>query len=119
MQSFIKAIMKVFFLFFLLIAVKHSVAQPLPIIPEPVKTELQIGSFNLSSSTVLVITDKAEKASADFFNTYLKQLYGFSLKVTQEVSTHYIRLSTKTLHDNSKELMGDTLAQLLINTSIK
>ncbi|MEJ7739692.1 MAG: family 20 glycosylhydrolase [Chitinophagaceae bacterium] len=95
--------MKTFFLFFLFICAKYSFAQQLHIIPEPVKSDIQTGFFNISNSTVLLIGDKAEKASADFFNEYLKQFYGFSLKVTKEANTNYIRLSTKALNDISKE----------------
>src|SRR5688572_1309796 len=88
-------------LFFLLtISLK---AQQVHIIPQPVKLQTQTGSFNLSSKTNIVFTDEGEKASADFFNLYLKQLYGFTLPISKQAKSNSIRLVTRrfvTVPDN-------------------
>ncbi len=77
-------------LFFFIVSLS---AQTLNIIPEPVKTTMKTGSFKLSAATQLV-SGSGEKLSADFLNEYLKQIYGFSLKVVPNAGTNYIKLST-------------------------
>jgi hexosaminidase len=87
---------------FILLTITLS-AQEVQIIPHPVKLQTQTGSFNLSSKTSIVFTDEGEKASADFFNLYLKQLYGFTLPVSKQAKSNSIRLVTRrfvTVPDN-------------------
>ena len=84
-----------------LLAGSLSYAQEPAIIPKPVSTTLQQGTFSLSATTVLV-TDGSEANSIDFFNNYLQQLYGFHLRVvpfSQAPATDKIELSTKVQAD--------------------
>ena len=70
-------------------------AQEPSIIPKPVQTSWQPGSFIISSKTVLVLSNENEKHSADFLNEYLQQFYGFTLKIGKRPFTNYISLSEK------------------------
>src|SRR6476660_752759 len=79
----------------LVIAVVSLHAQQINIIPKPVKTTVQKGSFKLSKNTVLLLTDDGEQKTANFFNDYLKRFYGLSLKIAKNATTNYIRFNTK------------------------
>ncbi len=87
--------MKSIFLFFSLLIVIELAAQSISIIPKPLKLELKQGFFNLSAKTSFVIQDEGDKKAAEFFNIYLKQFYGFALKIEKQASSNFIRLSTK------------------------
>ena len=68
------------------------------IIPTPVKHQNVTGKFSLSPQTVLVLTDRAEVNSANFFNDYLQKVYGFKLRIqnkSQGVVRNAIVLSTR------------------------
>jgi hexosaminidase len=58
------------------------------IIPKPV--ELMVSStadsFAITPKTVIVIENASLQSSADFFNDYIKQLYGFSLKTVKKAA---------------------------------
>jgi hexosaminidase len=66
------------------------------IIPVPAKIEIQKGNFILSNKTLLVVANKADKPSADFFNIYLKKYYGFELKTATSATTNFINITTPT-----------------------
>jgi len=65
------------------------------ITPLPVKTVVEKGTFTISKNTVLVLNDEGEKYTADFLNTYLQKIYGFTLQTTKTASNNYIRFSTR------------------------
>ena len=75
--------MKFAIIFFISLLSLGAAAQQVQIIPQPVKLQVGKGNFNLSSKTTIVYTDEGEKASADFFNLYLKEYYGFTLPVAK------------------------------------
>lgn len=87
--------MKNVFLIILLFYFCEIFAQTISIIPKPVKLELKEGSFNLSSKTCFVIQDERDRKAADFFNIYLKEFYGFTLKIEKQASSNFIRLFTR------------------------
>jgi len=86
------------FLSCFLIASVHSqsiVSEAVSIIPQPAHLTVEKGSFRLDKNTALVLTDPGDQASANFFNDYLKEVYGFSLKVTNKSGKNFISLSTR------------------------
>lgn len=87
--------MKIFYLSTLLLISVCVQAQTINITPIPVKATVQKGTFTITKSTVLVLNDDAEKAAADFFNTYLTKIYGFELQTAKSASTNYIRFATR------------------------
>jgi hexosaminidase len=60
----------------------------LNVIPKPATVVMsQAGdSFAITPKTVLVIEDADLQPTADFFNAYLKSVYGFSLKATKKTT---------------------------------
>ncbi|HKH63552.1 MAG TPA: beta-N-acetylhexosaminidase, partial [Flavitalea sp.] len=85
---------KITFLLLAVICVRTS-GQTVNITPAPVKVTPQKGTFTITKSTVLVLNDDAEKASAEFLNIYLNKIYGFSLQVSESATTNYIRFTTR------------------------
>jgi hexosaminidase len=71
-----------------------AMAQQVNIIPKPVSVEISKGNFVLSKNTVLLLTDEGEQNTANFFNDYLKRIYGFSLNVAKSATANYIRFGT-------------------------
>ncbi|HYM93903.1 MAG TPA: beta-N-acetylhexosaminidase, partial [Chitinophagaceae bacterium] len=65
-------------------------AQDINIIPKPVEMKAGKGNFTLSEKTVIVLYDKPDKLSADFFNDYLKIYYGFQLKIVANAKDNFI-----------------------------
>lgn len=78
-------------LFFLGMAVFCQVS----IIPAPVSVKTGRGKFILTAKTVLIVTDAEDEKSADFFNAYLENIYGFKLGKTAAAHNNAIRLVTK------------------------
>ena len=72
-----------------------SATAQLNLIPQPVKTTIGTGKFQISKNTVLLVSDEMEKNSAAFFNNYLQQYYGFTLPVKSEAKSNFIRLTTR------------------------
>ncbi len=68
----------------------------LPIIPVPVKAQIKTGSFKLNEHTVIVTRNETEKNTVDFFNAYLQQYYGFTLKTAAKGVKNFISFSTNT-----------------------
>ena len=74
-----------------------SRAQHPAIIPQPVSTHWQQGSFSLDANTV-IITDTSDIRTARFLSDYLERIYGLHLKVIQsgpEPATGFISLHTR------------------------
>ncbi len=61
-----------------------SFSQSLSIIPAPASVTLNQGTFTITPSTKIILEAPAAKKSADFFNKYLKEYYGFTLPVAKE-----------------------------------
>jgi hexosaminidase len=72
-------------LFTLLCVASHVFSQT-SIIPKPQQVIMKQGtdSFVLSPKTVIVLANTKLKPSADFLNDYLKQVYGFALKIAKK-----------------------------------
>jgi hexosaminidase len=67
----------------------------LTLIPQPVSVSMGNGQFTLNAKTVIAAADEADRKSAEYLNSYLKQVYGFSLDIDRQESKNYIRLTTK------------------------
>jgi hexosaminidase len=129
---------KIFFYFFLSIFIVFSLQniQSQYIIPEPVKMEVSKGYFEFNESTVISVNGKEAFADAEIFNEYLKNLYGFELKIESDYKTknNVIRLDKIiradipeksyqiSMNPNEINISGDgihyglqTLKQLLFN----
>ena len=70
-------------------------AREISIIPQPVSLKAGKGNFIITKNTALVVQDQMDRAAADFFNTYLKQFYGFQLSVQKQSAKNSIRLYTR------------------------
>ena len=55
------------------------------IVPQPVSMKMHPGHFTLTNATIIV-ADNHSRHEAEMLNLYLKQLYGFSLKITQKAT---------------------------------
>jgi len=77
----------------LLCASRWAAAQAsVAIIPQPVSTQWQQGQFTLNANTTIV-ADASDKPSVQFFNDYLKKLYGLYLPVIRnKPGSNYISL---------------------------
>jgi hexosaminidase len=69
--------------------------QIVSIIPQPVSLKVNIGSFRLDKTTILVVKDPGDKPSADFFNDYLQDIYGVRLNISNSAKKNFISISTK------------------------
>lgn len=94
------------FCLFFVFLLNNALAQQVSIIPKPVSLQINKGSFKLDQNTVLHVPQLSDLKSADFLNIYLKQFYGFSLKISRSDIKGGIRLSTK---DNNSESEAYTL----------
>jgi hexosaminidase len=74
-----KNIFYFFLLFLFLFSLQNLQSQY--IIPQPVKMDLLAGSFELNESTILSANSEEALADAKIFNEYLKNIYGFELKI--------------------------------------
>ena len=87
---------KLFLLLFALYGVANAQqSPPVHIIPQPVSLQNKAGTFSLSKKTVLVATDEPDRKTAELFNEYLKQVYGFTLDIDRQEGKDFIRLTTK------------------------
>ncbi|HLX67810.1 MAG TPA: beta-N-acetylhexosaminidase, partial [Puia sp.] len=88
-----------------------STPPPASIIPEPVSTQWQQGKFTLNANTVIVAADPSDKPSVQFFNDYLKKLYGLRLTVTTtQPSANFILL--RRLADDTISKAGTYLLEV-------
>ena len=89
-------IMKSFLFFVLLMAAGVKVVcQQISIIPQPVSSQQVKGNFTITAKTVFVVKDMEDKKSADFFNAYLENIYGFKLAKSSSAKNNFIQLTTK------------------------
>jgi hexosaminidase len=65
------------------------------IIPRPVEYKSHKGSFTISKKTVIAARDEEDRKTANYFNEYLQQFYGFKLDIDKQEGKDYIRLSTR------------------------
>ena len=70
-------------------------AQQPNIIPQPVSLKTMPGTFSISKTTRLVVTDNGEKLTAGFLNDYLRKYYGFTLLTTKKATSNFISLNTR------------------------
>jgi hexosaminidase len=82
------------FLVSLLLCSAFSFAQEVKIIPQPTEVIPNTGSFVISATTKLVVADKMDKATAAFFNKYLREYYGFELAIVSNASKNSIVLKS-------------------------
>ena len=87
--------MRLIFGFIFLFVIAGSYAQTVSIVPQPVSLEQHKGSFVITKNTALVVTDAGDEPSASFFNSYLKQVYGFQLPVKDKATANSITLVTR------------------------
>ncbi|MGZ8538624.1 MAG: beta-N-acetylhexosaminidase [Flavisolibacter sp.] len=87
--------MKTIFLIAILLIFHFLGAQNPNITPAPVKSTMEKGTFTISKSTVIILNDESEIASADFLNLYLNKIYGFSLQTSTSATANYIRFTTR------------------------
>jgi hexosaminidase len=80
---------------FLISAVAQAQNLPINIIPQPVSVQRGNGNFTISKKTVIAVRDEEDKKAAHFFNSYLKQFYGFELDIDKQESKNYIRINTR------------------------
>lgn len=90
---------KIILLFFILTSL-FSFSQEINIIPKPVELKTGKGNFILSSKTVILLQDDANKSSAHFFNDYLKKYYGIELKLANSAKDNFISLKTRPNNSN-------------------
>ena len=72
-----------------------SSAQQLNIIPQPVSVETKPGKFTITKKTVIAASDDEDRKTANLFNDYLQQVYGFKLDIDKQKGKNYIRIGTK------------------------
>lgn len=73
----------------------NSLGQQTPsIIPAPVKTEFQSGSFSINKQTAILSDNAGDTATVNYLNDYLKKYYGFTLRTTHKATTNFIQLTS-------------------------
>ncbi|MCE3282691.1 MAG: beta-N-acetylhexosaminidase [Chitinophagaceae bacterium] len=78
-----------------LFTVIFTQGQEINIIPQPAQLEVKKGNFQLSKSTVLVVLNKGDQATASFLNSYLQTYYRLKLPVVNKApKANYIGFST-------------------------
>ncbi len=65
------------------------------IIPQPASIQMGKGVFNFSKNTVIVVTNDADRKTAELFNDYLQEHFMFKLDIDRQESRNYIRINTK------------------------
>lgn len=132
--------MRKLFYTLLLASASLTIQAQVSIIPKPVSLQTNAGTFNVTSATVLVVSQDSDTKSANFLNDYLQQIYGFKLAVRKTDSKNSIKLSTKPVNPskeayslvvnaNGVAIVGDspagtfygiqTLIQLLPTSKVK
>ncbi len=76
--------MRFILLFLSLLSINtYAVSQELAIVPKPKSIIPGKGSYTITSHTPIVIGSEEDRNTADFFNQYLRDYYGFELAVTK------------------------------------
>ncbi|MGZ8545320.1 MAG: beta-N-acetylhexosaminidase, partial [Flavisolibacter sp.] len=65
------------------------------IIPQPASLQIGKGVFTFSKKTVIAVRNEADRKTAELFNEYLQQVYGFKLDIDRQETRDYIRFNTK------------------------
>ncbi|HVG41303.1 MAG TPA: beta-N-acetylhexosaminidase, partial [Chitinophagaceae bacterium] len=81
--------------FLLTLLTFSCISQQVSIIPQPASLTVNNGTFTLSKKTVLTVQNSEDKKTADLFNEYLQQFYGFKLDVDRKEGKDYIRFTTR------------------------
>jgi hexosaminidase len=76
-----KPLMKQRLLAFVLLFAAFAGAQEVNIIPKPTRAETQPGSFVITPTTSIVLSETGLERSAQFLNDYMQHFYGFRLPV--------------------------------------
>ena len=84
---------RIFILFFSLVA-QLAIAQDVNIIPKPAHLDIQNGNFTINKNTQLVVNNEEDRKTADFFNEYLQEIYGFKLKQGKKKTSNSISFNT-------------------------
>jgi hexosaminidase len=82
---------------------QSAFAQNINIVPKPVSFEAKGGTFSINANTVLVVSDQKDQASADFFNDYLQEFYGFKLNMGKKGGKNSIHLSSRKDNSGAKD----------------
>jgi hexosaminidase len=73
----------------------NATAQEINIIPSPVEQKkLGPGTYVINTATVLIVKKGVDDNAANFFNRYIKQVYGFQLKKVKAAADNRITLNT-------------------------
>lgn len=72
----------------IIVFVSLQVFSQVSIIPQPVSLKMprMAGSFTISAATPVILEGSGLEASAQFLNDYLKQIYGFTVKISNQPS---------------------------------
>ena len=76
------------FIFFLTFSMSVSAQNNINIVPAPASLEMakQAGTFIITKNTPLVLAGTGLDKTAEFFNDYLNQFYGFRLKISKNTT---------------------------------
>jgi hexosaminidase len=80
-----------------------AAAQVVNIIPQPAQLSIKKGAFVITSQTALVVLNDDYKTSAQYFNDYLLQHYGFKLKMLTKPEKNSIQLGNDMVSQQAKE----------------
>ena len=83
----------IFLVLFFTILYSHAQVN---IIPQPASLQIAQGVFTFSKNTVIAVRNESDRRTAELFNDYLQQVYGFKLDIDRQESRDYIRFNTKT-----------------------
>lgn len=74
----------------IIVFVSLNVYSQVSIIPQPVSVKMprMAGSFIISAATPVILEGSGLEASAQFLNDYLKEIYGFTIKVSSQQPGH-------------------------------
>ena len=70
-------------------------SQTLNIIPHPAKVEVKEGNFTVTPSTKIILSASGVDKSVRFLNNYLKEYYGFELKVSKNKSGFFSKIGPR------------------------
>ena len=77
---------KIVLFFFIMTALSATAQNNLNIVPMPAEMKMGKGNFLLSPSTKIILQGSNAEKIADLLNDYLKNSYGFSLKIQKNAS---------------------------------
>lgn len=86
--------MKTILLSLSLLMITLAYSQEISIIPRPAQMTVGKGHFVLNRNTTIVIHNGVDQGVVDFFNDYLKMVYGFTLKQSNKAGKNFISFVT-------------------------